>query len=112
MGGCSCSGGTVGQSTPAPDSIGGVPVDVTERALEVLGRALDAGRLDRSRVGIRVALARGLRGEEVRIGFAEEPEPGEVVRDAGGIRLFVPKELDDRNAVIDVAEEHDRIILR
>jgi len=89
-----------------------VPIAVTERALEVLSRALDAARLDRSRVGIRIALGRGLRGEEVRTGFAEDPEPGEIVHEAGGIRLFVPSALDDRSAVIDVADEHDRIIVR
>ncbi|MGH2727642.1 MAG: hypothetical protein ACRDKS_11795 [Actinomycetota bacterium] len=87
-------------------------VRVTSRALEVLTRALEAGRLDGSRVAIRVELARGPRGEEVRTGFAEEPELGDIVHDAGTVRLFVPKDLDDRGVVIDVADEHDRIILR
>ncbi len=87
-------------------------VRVTPRAVEVLARALEAGRMDPSRVAIRVAVARGLRGEEVRTGFAEEPEPDETIIDAGGIRVFVPGALSERDAVIDVADEHDRIIVR
>lgn len=80
--------------------------------MEVLKRALEVGRMDPSQVGVRVSVARGLHGEEVRTGFAEQPEPDETILDAGGIRLFVPDSLAERGAVIDVADEHDRIILR
>lgn len=65
--------------------------------------------MDQNGVGIRVTLARG---GEVRTGFAEEAEPGEETIEAGGVRLFVPSELVARGATIEVADEHDRIILR
>lgn len=89
-----------------------MPIVVTPRAVDVLRRALDAGRMDPARVGIRVSLARGMRGSEVRTGFAEEPEPGDETVDAGGIRLFIPAEIVAGEAVLDVADEHDRIVLR
>jgi Fe-S cluster assembly iron-binding protein IscA len=90
----------------------GVPLVVTPRAVDVLRRALVAGRMDPERVGIRISVARGMRGEEVRTGFAEEPEPGDETLDAAGIRLFVPADLAAKDATLDVADEHDRIVLR
>lgn len=84
-------------------------VEVTPRAIEVLRRALDAGRLHPTEVGIRVTLAKSLRGTELRTGFAEQAEPGEETIEAGGIRLFVGPEL---SGTLDVADEHDRIVLR
>jgi hypothetical protein len=80
--------------------------------VDVLKRALEAGRMDPARVGIRVSLARRMRGEEIRTGFAEEPEPGDETIVAGGIRLFVTAEIAAQDAVLDVADEHDRIVLR
>jgi hypothetical protein len=68
--------------------------------------------MDPSQVGVRVSIADGMRGEEVRTGFAEQPEPDETTVDAGGIRLFVAAVLAERGAVIDVAAEHDQIIVR
>lgn len=88
-----------------------MPIVVTPRAVEVLRRALEAGRMDPARVGIRVSVARGPRGEEIRTGFAEEPEPGDDTIQAGGVRLYVPAALAARDATIDVAPEHDRIVL-
>lgn len=87
-------------------------VEVTPRAVEVLKRAFELGRMDPSQVGVRVSVATGLRGEEVRTGFAEEPEPDETIVEAGGIRLFVATKLSERGAVIDVAAEHDQIVVR
>jgi Fe-S cluster assembly iron-binding protein IscA len=89
-----------------------VPIVVSARAAEVFRRALEAGRMDPARVGIRVSLARGMRGEEVRTGFAEEPESGDEIIQAGEVRVFVPAEIASEEAVLDVADEHDRIILR
>jgi hypothetical protein len=89
-----------------------MPVDVTPRAVEVLRRALEAGRMDPERVGIRIALGRGLRGEEARTGFDEEAEAEERTVTIDGIRLFVPIALFEEGATIDVAEEHDRIVIR
>ncbi len=84
-------------------------VEVTPRAIEVLKRALGAGRLDPSEVGIRVSLARSLRGTELRTGFAEQAEPGEETIEAGGIRLFVNSDI---SGTLDIGDEHDRIVLR
>ena len=80
-------------------------VEVTPRAIEVLRRALEAGRLDPSEVGIRLSMA----GRELRTGFAEQAEPGEETIEVGGIRLFVPPDLE---GTLDVEAEHDRIVLR
>ena len=78
--------------------------------MEVLRRALEVGGMDPARVGIRVSVARG---GELRTGFAEEAEPGErTVVAGGGVRLFVPDELAAGEATIDVADEHDRMVLR
>jgi len=86
-----------------------VAVEVTSRAIEVLRRALEAGRLDPATAGIRVTLATGLRGAELRTGFAEQAEPGEETVVADGIRLFVAPDI---SGTLDVGDEHDRIILR
>src|SRR5258707_6855581 len=79
-----------------------VAVTVTPQAVEVLRRALDAARLDPATTGVRIGEARGLRGTEVRTGFAEQPEDTEDVVEAGGIRLFVSRALSERDAVVDV----------
>lgn len=87
-------------------------VEVTLRAIEVLRRALEAGRMDPATVGIRIWLTQGPRGDEARTGFAEEPEADETLVEIGGIRLFVPAALTGRTTVVDVADEHDRIVVR
>jgi hypothetical protein len=86
--------------------------EVTPRAVEVFRRALEAGRMDPERVGIRVSIGRGFRGEEARTGFAEDAEPDEQTVTIDGIRLFVPLALFEEGATIDVADEHDRIVIR
>lgn len=88
-----------------------MPIEVTPRAVEVLRRAFELGRMDPASVGVRLSTARGLRGEEVRTGFAEAAEPDEVTIEVGSLRLFVPRSLEERGAVVDVADEHDRIVL-
>jgi Fe-S cluster assembly iron-binding protein IscA len=89
-----------------------VAIEVTPRAIDVLRRALEAGRLDPTEVGIRVSVAKGLKGDELRTGFAEQAEPGEEIVEAGGIRLYLSPQLAAGGATIDVADEHDRIVLR
>jgi Fe-S cluster assembly iron-binding protein IscA len=88
-----------------------VPLRVTSRAIEVFRRALDVGRMDPARIGIRVSIARGLKGEEVRTGFAEQPEPDEVILEVDEVRLFLAAAMAGRDGTIDVADEHDRIVL-
>ena len=68
--------------------------------------------MDPERIGVRITVARGLRGEEVRTGFAEDPEPGDESITFEGMRLFVPSDIVARGATVDVADEHDRIVLR
>lgn len=87
-------------------------VEVTPRAVEVLARAFALGRMDPATVGVRITVARGLRGEEVRTGFTEEAEETEETVVAGGIKIFLSAELAGRGAVVDVADEHDRIVIR
>lgn len=89
-----------------------MPVTVTPRAIEVLRRALEAGRMDPAVVGVRIAVGRGLRGDDVRTTFAEQPEPDDETLDAGGVRIFVAHELASREVTVDVADEHDRIVLK
>ena len=88
-----------------------MPLQVTPRAIEVFRRAFDVGRMDPARIGIRVSIARGLKGEEVRTGFAEQPEHDEVTVEVDGLKLFLPAGLAGRDGTIDVAGEHDRIVL-
>jgi hypothetical protein len=89
-----------------------VTIEVTPKAVAVLTRALEAGRMDPARVAIRLTLGRGPGGEEVRTGFADEAEPDEVSVAVGGITLYVPGELVARGATVDVSDEHDRIVVR
>jgi Fe-S cluster assembly iron-binding protein IscA len=84
-----------------------MPVTLTPRAIEVLRRAIDAGRLDASSAGVRVWVTRT---GDAQIGFADEPTAGDEIVEAGGIRVFVAPGLAD--AVLDVADEHDRIVVR
>lgn len=87
-------------------------IEVTPKAAAVLARAVEAGRMDPTRVAIRLTVARGFRGEEIRTGFADEIEPDEVAVAAGGITLYVPAALAERGATVDVSDEHDRIVVR
>jgi hypothetical protein len=86
-----------------------VPVTVTSKALEVLRRALEAARLDAATTAISLRVTRG---GDVQTGFADEPDPGEQIVDEGGIRIFVPTALAEAGAVVDVSDEHDRIVVR
>ena len=89
-----------------------MPIEVTPRAVSVLRRALEAGRMNPETVGIRIELGPGGRPEDARTGFADEASAEERLVRIDGIMLFVPLALDDRGAVVDVADEHDRIVVR
>lgn len=80
--------------------------EITPRAVEVLRRGLETARLDPSKMGVRVRVAAGA----ARVEFAEEPEDGDEVVDAGGIRVFVASSAAGK--MIDVSTEHDQIVLR
>lgn len=68
--------------------------------------------MDPERVAVRLSVGRGPAGEEIRTGFADEAEPGEISIAAGGVTLFVPEELAAGGATIDVSDDHDRIVVR
>lgn len=81
---------------------------VTPRAAEVLRRGLEAARLDPAHVGVRVWVA----GGAARTAFADEPDGGDAVVDAGGIRVFVaPSATADGPIAIDVSAEHEQIVV-
>jgi hypothetical protein len=48
----------------------------------------------------------------LRTGFSEAPEAGDETVDAGPVRLFIPSELACLDRVLDVADEHDQLIMR
>ena len=81
---------------------------MSERAVEVLKRALEAGRMDPSTVGIRLTV--GPAGD-LRTGFADEPEPGDESVALAGLRLFVAADLAAAGLSIEVSSEHDRLVL-
>lgn len=85
-----------------------MPVRVSERAVEVLKRALEAGRMDPSTIGIRLTI--GPAGD-LRTVFAEGPEPGDDTLVAGGIRLYLSAPLAAAEISVEVSAEHDRIVL-
>jgi Fe-S cluster assembly iron-binding protein IscA len=88
-----------------------VGVEITARALEVLRRALELGRMNPAQVAIRVTVSSD-RGGEARTTFADELEPDETTVELSGIRLYVPTALAERGATIDVSDEHDKIVVR
>ena len=83
-------------------------IEVTPKAIEVLKRALEAGRMDPALVGVRLSVDRG---GTLRTGFTEEPESGDATLDVGGVRLYVPPDVDG-DRVLDVTGEHDQLMLR
>jgi hypothetical protein len=85
-----------------------VSVEVTPRAVEVLRRSFEVARLDPSSYGVR--LRRTAHGAQTQ--FAEAPEPGDEVLEAGGIRLFVAPAIAKGAVTIDASEEHDQIVVR
>ncbi|HVL89221.1 MAG TPA: hypothetical protein VM841_03190 [Actinomycetota bacterium] len=83
-------------------------VTITPRAAEVLRRGLEAARLDPSAFGVRVWISAG----QARSGFADEPDEGDALVDAGGLRVFVdPSVTANGPAAIDVSAEHDQIVV-
>jgi hypothetical protein len=86
-----------------------VPIEVTPRAIEVLKRALEAGRMDPALVGVRLSIDRS---GSLRTGFAEEPEAGEETVVAGEVRVFVSAEIAAAGLVLDASVEHEQLVLR
>ena len=76
----------------------------------MIRRSLELAKLDPSSIGVRLRLA----GGEVRPRFAPEPQPGDAVVDAGGIRVFVDARILEStpDAEIGVSGEHEQLVVR
>jgi iron-sulfur cluster assembly protein len=81
-------------------------VELTPLAIEkVLAARAEEGH--GSEYGLRIAVVKGgCSGYEYSVKFAAEPVEGEKVFDAGGIRVFVPRESEDllRGTVLDYTD--------
>lgn len=80
-------------------------IAISERAREVLARAVATARRFDPEARIRIARE----GEGIRSGFAHGPEPSDRVLEDGDVTVFVEEGLA---GLIDVTESHDQLILR
>jgi len=80
-------------------------IEITERALRVLGAAETAARRFDPRAGIRIVGER----EGVRFELADGPEPDDDVVERDGVTIYVERHLA---GTVDVEEPHDRLVLR
>ena len=90
-------------------------IEVTDEAVEVLRRSLELTGLDPAATGVRLRAAHGLGGGvSIQLEFATDPAEGEVLVEAGGLRLFVPTDLPETvpNPVVAVEPQHDRVVVR
>ncbi len=90
-------------------------IEITDEAVEVLGRSFELAGIDPATGGVSLRVARGLGGgASVQVEFAEAPEQGEQVIEASGIRLFVTADLEETipDPVIAVEPQHERIEVR
>ncbi|HYU56758.1 MAG TPA: hypothetical protein VEO00_01740 [Actinomycetota bacterium] len=79
-------------------------IELTERAVEILGRSYEAAR--RYNPDVHLRLAR--RGPSVEALLAEAPEEGDERVEGPGFVLLVEAGLDGR---LEVHEPHDRLVL-
>lgn len=79
-------------------------IELTERAVEILGRSYEAARRFNPDVHLRLARVRG----EVQAVLAEAVEPGDVEMQGPGFVLNVEAGLSGR---LEVHEPHDRLVL-
>ena len=85
-------------------------VRITPEALEVIRRSLDLAGADSSEMGVRLRMA----GGAVRPRFAPEPEPGDVVVEQDGIRVFIAASIIEGkdDVEIGVTSEHETLVVR
>jgi hypothetical protein len=84
-------------------------VRITDEALDVVRRSLELAGADPSEMAVRLRLA----GGAIRPRFVAEPEPDDVILEAGGIRVFVASAVAGSGDVeIGVTEEHDELVVR
>lgn len=84
-------------------------VRVTPDAVAVIRRSLELADADPQQVGVRLRRA----GGAVRPRFATDPEPGDEVVLAEGIRVFVAAALleEAEHLEIGVSAEHDTLVV-
>ena len=90
-------------------------ITVTDEALEVLGKSLEMGGVDRSTGGVRLRGAHGLGGGmDIQVELAEGPLEGESVVEQRGIRLFVDPAVAAGipDAVVAVEPQHEIVVVR
>lgn len=78
---------------------------ISEAATEVLKRAYQASIRFNPNAKVRVFR----RGDVIETGFADEPLPGDLVIEHGGITIIVEEGIE---GTLDVSSEHDRLVLR
>lgn len=76
----------------------------------MIRRSLELAKLDPSQSGVRLRRA----GGEIRPRFVTEPQPTDEVVEAGGIRVFVAREIvaEHPEAEIAVTPEHETLVVR
>jgi Fe-S cluster assembly iron-binding protein IscA len=92
-----------------------VGLQVTPEAIEILKSSLALAKHDPTSIGVRLRGARALGGGfQVQVEFAEQPEEGDTVVVADGIRIFVGSEVLETypEALITVEPMHDIVTVR
>lgn len=81
-------------------------VTISEKALFILRKGFEIAGLDPAEHGVRVRIAGGM----PRTSFADAPEAGDQVIEAGDLRVFIDAQLAAREFVrIDVTSEHETL---
>lgn len=85
-------------------------VTLTPEAVEVIRRSLELAGADTDELGVRLRVA----GGQVRPRFAPAPEPGDVVVEAGDVRVFVERSVAESHPEVEIAvsAEHDTLVVR
>lgn len=81
-------------------------IEITEAATDVLHRAYDAAQ--RFNPDARVRIFK--RGDVIETGFVDGPDSSDTIVEHDGMTLFVSSEVI--SGVLDVTEQHDRLVLR
>jgi len=92
-----------------------VTITVTTEAAEVLVRSLELAGVDAKHGGIRLRGARTLGGGfDVQVEMAQEPLGGDLVIDAGPVRLFVDPQVTEAipDAIVTLEPQHERLVVR
>lgn len=90
-------------------------IEVTPEAVEVLRRSLELGGVDAATGGVRLRGARALGGGfDVQVELASGPLEGESTMDAGGLRLFVDRQVTHAfpEAIVAVEPQHETVVVR